>query len=305
MFNFNSLSKKPRHFQNFTGLTLSEFSILANSIKSDWEELRSQKRKQVDRKRKLGGGRKLSLPDLEDRLLVFLVYAKLYSSYLLLEYLFGVDESNICRIIKEFSPLLARKIIINRSGKKITTLEELKEVIPDLDEVLVDATEQKVPRPKKKRSRKKHHSGKKKAFTIKTQILTNSQGLILHVSASIPGRKHDYQHFKETKVPKWLSQNPQITTFGDSGYQGVNKDYPQASMKIPVKRSRAKKELSRSEKIQNTKQRKKRVRVEHTLSRLKKYGILADTYRNSKEQYSDLFKSVAFLTNLRMLMRIA
>lgn len=305
MLNFNSLSKKPRHFHNFTGFTLAEFSALVQSISDDWEELRSQKRKQTGRKRKAGGGRKLALPDLDDRLLVFLVYAKLYSSYLFLEYLFDVDESNICRIIKEFSPLLSKQIIINRSGKKITTLEELRDVIPDLDEVLVDATEQKVPRPKKKRQRKKYHSGKKKAFTMKTQIMTNSQGLVLHVSKSIPGRKHDYQHFKETPIPKWLAKHPEIKGFGDSGYQGVNKDYPQASMQIPIKRTRGKQELSRSEKIHNTKQRKKRVRVEHALSRLKKYKILADTYRNSKEQYSEIFKSIVFLANLRMLMRTA
>jgi hypothetical protein len=202
-------------------------------------------------------------------------------------------------------PLLSKKIIINRQGRKITTLDELKEVIPDLDEVLVDATEQRIQRPKKKQVRKKHHSGKKKAFTIKTQVLTDKQGLILHTSDSSPGRIHDYKYFKKTKVPKWLKKNPNITAYGDSGYQGVNKDYPNIAFKLPVKRSRAKKELTRSEKIQNTKQRRKRAPVEHSFAHLKKYRILADIYRNSKEHYSAIFKSVAFVANLRMLERMA
>jgi len=304
MFRFESLSKRPRHFLNFTGLTVPEFLKLKNSIKEDWQAIRTAKFK-TNRVRRVGGGRKLALEQLEDRLLVFLVYAKLYSSYLLLEYLFGVDESNICRIIQEWSPILSKKIIINRHGKKITSLEELKELIPDLEEVLVDATEQKIPRPQKKQIRKKHHSGKKKAFTIKTQILTNGQGLILHASNSIPGRGHDYKHFQNTPVPKWLERHPEIEAFGDSGYQGVNKDYPPANFKIPIRRNRAKRTLTRSEKIRNTKQRKRRVKIEHTYAQLKKFKILSDIYRNSKEHYSAIFKSVAFVVNLRMLERSA
>lgn len=302
MLRFNSLSKRPKHFLNFTGLTVQEFIKLKDSIKTDWQKTRATKYK-VNRIRKVGGGRKLSLPDLEDRLLVFLIYAKLYPAYLLLEYLFNIDESNICRIIQEFSPILSKKIVINRQGKKITSLEELREIIPDLDEVLVDATEQKVPRPRRKRTRKKYHSGKKKAFTIKTQILTNKQGLILHATDSSPGRMHDYKQFRKTVIPKWLAKNPQITAFGDSGYQGINKDYSKVNFTIPTRRNRAKKELTRSEKIRNTKQRKKRVKIEHTLSQVKKFKILADTYRNSKEHYSAIFKSVAFVVNLRMLER--
>ncbi len=221
----------------------------------------------------------------------------------MLEYLFNVDESTICRIIQEISPLLSKKIVINRRGKKITTLEELKEIIPDLDEILVDSTEQRIPRPEKKRTRKKYHSGKKKAQTIKTQIATSKKGLILHTSRSSPGRPHDYKYFKKTKIPKWLEKNPNIRSYGDSGYQGVNKDYPKANFIIPVKRTRKKKELTRSEKIRNTKLSKKRIIIEHTFANLKKYRILKEVYRNSKEHYSEIFKSIAFLVNLRMLER--
>jgi len=303
MLRFKSLSQRPRHFQNFTGLSVKEFNKLKSSIEEDWLQAKQAKLK-TDRIRKVGGGRKPKLETIDDRLLVFLMYAKLYTSYLLLEYLFGVDESNICRIVQEFTPILSKKIIINRQGKKITTLEELKEVIPDLDEILIDATEQRVPRPKKKRARKKYHSGKKKAFTMKTQIITDKRGLILHASDSSPGRPHDYKHFQETAVPEWLERNPDITAYGDSGYQGINKDYPDISFKIPTRRNRGKKELSRSEKIMNTKQRKKRIPVEHSLAHAKKYRILSDIYRNSKEHYSAIFKSIAFVANLRMLERM-
>ena len=85
----------------------------------------------------------------------------------------------------------------------------------------------------------------------------------------------------------------------------MNKDYPDASVVLPDKRTRAKKELTHSEKIRNTKQSRKRITVEHTFARMKKYKVLADTYRNSKEHYSAMFQSIAFLTNLRMLERVA
>lgn len=302
MMRFSSLAKRPKHFHSFTGYTVVEFQDLVNSVRADWQALRLARFK-PDRIRRIGGGTKPRLPLLEDRLLLFCVYAKVYCSYLLLEYLFAVDESTACRIVKETTPLLAKKIIVQRPGKKISTLEELKQLFPDLDEILVDATEQKIPRPQKKPARNKHHSGKKKAFTLKTQVITDTQGLFLHVSDAVAGRAHDYRYFKTTSVPRWLERNPDITAYGDAGYQGVNKDYPQANFRLPTKRSRAKRELTRSEKIMNTKQRKKRVAVEHALARLKKFRILADTYRNAKERYSEMFKSIVFLSNFRMLSR--
>lgn len=244
MLNFESLSKKPRHFLNFTGLTVEEFMIMQKTIEDDWQSLRSSKYKKK-RIRKIGGGRKLKLSKLEDRLLVFLIYAKIYTSQVFLEYLFGIDESNICRIIQEFTPLLSQRITINqrtgKGGKRINSMEDLRELFPDLDEVLIDATEQKINRPKKKRERKKYHSGKKKAFTVKTQILTDRKGIIIHASDSSPGRIHDYNYFQRTTVPQWLKNNSDITVYGDLGYQGVNKDYPEISFVLPKKRNRWKK----------------------------------------------------------------
>ncbi len=191
---FNSLALRPRHFQSFTGFKVAEFISMAETIKADWEELRRQTLKQ-ERTRKVGGGSKLKLPDLENRLLVYCVYAKLYPTYVLLEYLFGVDESTICRIVKEMSKILGKKIIVRRGGKRISTLEELKEVFPDLDEVLVDAIEQRINRPQKRQTRKKHHSGKKKDFTLKEQIVSTKQKIILHVADSSPGQNPRLQVF--------------------------------------------------------------------------------------------------------------
>lgn len=303
MLNFESLAKQPMHFRNFTGLSVEEARKLVKLMEPDWE-LKRQENLKVDRQRKIGGGRKLDIPDFADRLLVFLIYAKIYPTYLFLEYLFNVDQSNICHIVKEMTPLLSASIVINRNHKRVRTLEDLKEAIPDLDEVLIDATEQRIHRPEKKRLRKKHHSGKKKDFTLKEQIVSTKQKIILHVSDSSPGRTHDYKYFKTTGVGEWLEGNPQIKARMDLGYQGADKDYPKATIVLPVKRNRWHKTLTRSQKIMNTKKAKARIPVENNIANLKKFKILADKYRNLKEHYSAIFKSVCFLSNFRTLERI-
>lgn len=303
MMRFDSLASRPRHFHNFSGFTVIEFQKLAETIREDWEQARTLRLKRR-RQRKIGGGSKPKLPTLEDRLLVYGVYAKLYPTYLLLEYLFGVDESTVCRIVQEMSGILGRTLIVRKGGKQISTLEELREVIPDLDEVLVDATEQRVNRPEKKKRRKQHHSGKKKAFTLKTQLVATRSKIVLHVSDTSPGRVHDYKLFKKTPVPKWLEDNPGIKGRMDLGYQGATKDYPKATIILPTKRNRSKKKLTRSEKIQNTKKAKARIFIENTIANLKKFKILADIYRNAKERYALTFKSVCFLSNFRTLERL-
>lgn len=305
---FNSLRQRPRYFLSFSGLTVEEFTRLIAKIKQDWLDYRIERlnKNNPNRKRKVGGGRKKTLSTLEDQLLLILVWSRLYPSYLFLEYLFGIDESTICRTIQEIIPILQSKFVLpeRRKGKKITSIEEFKEIFPDidLDKILGDVTEQRIPRPGKKKKRKKHHSGKKKTFTMKTQLVTNKQGIILYLPRAEPGRKHDYKAFKESSLPEII---PKDTPFYfDSALQGVNKDYPDLNIKIPYKRSRKHKQLTRSEKIKNHKQRKIRVRVEHTISQLKKFKVLGDVYRHSLQNYDSAFRFVANIVNFRMLQRL-
>lgn len=303
---YKSIKQRPKHFLSFTGLTVEEFDRLIAQINSDWISQRIERltKNNPNRKRKIGGGRKKALSSLEDHLLLVLVWSKHYLGYLMLEYLFAIDESTVCRTIQETIPLLQDKFVLpeRRKGKKITTIEELKKIIPDLDDFLTDATEQPIPRPKKKRKRKKHHSGKKKNFTIKTQITTNKRGLVVHISRASPGRKHDYKLFKESKLSKIIPPNAQV--YLDSGYQGVQKDYPSLNSHIPHKRTQSHKKLTHSEKIQNHKQKKVRIKVEHTISQLKKFQVLSQTYRHSLQNYNQTFRFVANIVNFRMLQRL-
>lgn len=279
-------------------MTILEFDKLVQDNRQDWQDQRIERllKNNPKRKRKIGGGRKFALEALEDQLLLTLVLAKSYCSCLLLEYLFNIDASTVCRTSHTLMSLIKKdgKYIINlgpRPSKKITTLKELRKVIPDLDEILADCAEQKIPRPEKKTKRNKHHSGKKKAFTVKTQIVTTKQGLIVNIGKPVPGRKHDYKVFKESNLPKIIPKNTK--TYLDSGYQGVQKDFPDLMLLFPTNEPEIAKPLTRSQKIQNKKQRKIRVAVEHTLSQLKKFQILQQTYRDSLQNYETVFGFVA------------
>lgn len=309
MMRYHTLRQRPKQFQSFTGLTVEEFDRLSVLIHDDWilQHKEWLRQRNPDRKRREGAGRKFALPLPEDQLLITLVWSRLYLVYFVLEHLFGIDESTVSRTIRRIVPLLQDRFILPERlpKKKIRTLEELKEFLPpdiDLDDILADGTEQAIPRPEKKRKRNAHHSGKKKRFTVKTQIATTRKGYIIHVSPPVPGRMHDYKLFKQSILPKIVPKGSRL--YGDSGYQGIKKDFPDLVSLIPYKRTRKHKELTHAEKIHNTKQRRIRVKIEHTLSRLKKYTVLATPYRHSLHNYDATFRFVANVVNFRMIQRM-
>ena len=61
--------------------------------------------KKKNRKRDIGAGRHFKL-DEKDRLLMLLVYYRLYITYTLAGFLFDLDQSNICRDIQKMDPLI-------------------------------------------------------------------------------------------------------------------------------------------------------------------------------------------------------
>jgi len=93
---------------------------------------------------------------------------------------------------------------------------------------IVDATEQWVERAKVYATQKMFYSGKKKAHTIKTQIIVNEHGRIRDVSDSVPGSTHDLTLLRESGVKTELPAG--LTVMGDTGYRGLQNDFPNASV---------------------------------------------------------------------------
>jgi hypothetical protein len=56
----------------------------------------------------------------------------------------------------------------------------------------IDHTEQQIPRPKNKTRKKAYYSEKKIRHTVKTHLMVNNQGVIIHKTKHKKGHRHDY-----------------------------------------------------------------------------------------------------------------
>lgn len=312
MLTYEKLQRKPKHFQSFTGITIAQFAEIMNALRPIYGEFEEERLQRPDRKRKIGGGRKFTL-SLEDRLLVTLMYFRLYTSYTLLGYLFDLDGSNVGREINQrMLPALLSVLPVPMQdellsghdeppqlggGKRIKTLKKLMETHPEIKEVWVDATEQPILRPQEKMARKRYYSGKQNEHTMKSQLLTTKK-LILHVSGNLPGSVSDSTVLAGSGIMHSIPEDVQVNL--DRGYEGAEKRYPNNTIYKP-KRAQRNHPLTLFEKLYNHIINKTRILVEHVIGRLKKFRIMSDLYRNRRSAHAGYLAVVAGLINFRAL----
>lgn len=309
MLTYQKLFNKPGKLVRFTGLTPFQFKTLAKRLKPLWIKSETERLTRDNRMRAIGAGRKYKLRSIEDKLLLILIFYRIYLNYEVLGWIFNLDASNICRMIKRLFPLVEKaadptlRFALKSVKHKCRRLnfEEFAKEYPDMLEFIIDSTEQKRQRPKNKKKQKNFYSGKKHQHGLKTQIVVNKKGKIVNVSRTYPARIHDKTVILKEKTINKIPFN--IKIFLDKGYVGVNKVYPHSKINIPIKANRWKRKLSRSEKIKNTKQAKKRVIVEHIIASLKKYQILSQVYRSNDNDYNIHFRNIASLYNFRLVFK--
>jgi len=306
LLNYKRLAGKPLIFKSFSSLKVHEFDALYAKIEEAYPAFMQKRLYREDRKRRMGAGHPFK-HRLNDRLLMLLMYYRLYVTSTLLSFLFDLGQTNVLKNIRMLEPLVSEVLPLpkklHRKVRRLRTIDEVEAVFPGF-KAFLDATEQEIPRPKSKRKRKTHYSGKKKRHTVKTQITVNENGLIVHKTKHARGSKHDYAVFK------WCHPSlPDDVRVGfDRGYVGVQKDYPEISSEVPFKRQspgRGKrgvkaKELTSEQKTFNQKLSKERIVVEHTISRLKKFRVMTHTFRNRLKHYDTMTNIVCGLTNFRI-----
>ena len=254
--------------------------------------------KRKERKRDTGAGRPFKL-DLRNRFLMLLIYYRLYITYTLAGFLFDLDQSNICRNIQKIESLVRQCLPIPQKmypiTKRLKTPEEVENYFPGFLS-FIDSTEQQIPRHVNKRKRKAYFSGKKKRHTVKNQMMVNKRGFIIHKTGYKKGRRHDYDIYKENHpaTPK------QVVNVFDLGYLGVEKDFQEQLSALPCKKKRNC-ELSVDEKEYNKIHSKKRIVIEHTICRLKKYRIMNEVFRNRLRKYDRISDIVSGLVNYRIM----
>jgi hypothetical protein len=296
---YTRLSKKPRLFRSFTGLEIFEFDTICREIELRYQEYEKKRLSKKRRIRNIGAGRPFDLK-VRDRFVMLLVYYKLYITYTLSGFLFNLDQSNVCRDISILEPLIERCIPLPkklyRRTRRLRTIGEVEEYFPGF-KAFVDSTEQEIPRPKNKKKRKNYYSGKKKKHTVKNQYMVNNQGLILHKTRHEKGKKHDYGVYKHSH-PVTPSQVESVVV--DLGYLGIQKDFPTVKSVLPYRKKR-KSELSMEERRYNKKHVKLRIVVEHTICRIKKFGIIGSKFRNRLRRYDVISNIVSGLINFRIM----
>ena len=113
---------------------------------------------------------------VKDRVIMVLVYYRLYITYTLMEFLFGLDQSNVCRDIEKIEGLIEWCLPIPQKlynvTKRLKTLEEIEQYFPGFM-AFVDCSEQQIPRPKNKKRKRIYYSGKKKKHTVKNLYTEN------------------------------------------------------------------------------------------------------------------------------------
>jgi hypothetical protein len=301
LMSYARLSRRPLLFKSFTGLYISEFDVISREIESRYEEHERKRLSKRMRQRDVGAGRPFKLK-VKERFLMLLVYYRLYITYTLSGFLFDLDQSNICRDMSIIEPLVKRCIPLPKKlykrTRRLRTIDEVEEYFPGF-KTFIDSSEQEIPRPENKRKRKSYYSGKKKKHTIKTQYMVNSEGTILHKTGHDRGRIHDYEIFKNKHPTTPL----QVENVFDLGYMGVKNDFPTVKSVLPFRKKRKKSELSNEEKRHNRNHFKLRVIVEHTVSRIKKFGIMGTKFRNRLGRYDRTSDIVSGLVNFRIMMR--
>jgi hypothetical protein len=306
MLNYSALSKNPSHFRNFSGLEVSEFNTLNNQITTRYPAFEEKRLQRNDRKRAVGAGHPFVL-SLTDRLLMLLIYYHMYPSSTLLGYLFGLSQTSVLKSIKKLEPLVSEALPLPKKEydkvRRLQSIDEIEAMFPGF-KAFLDATEQEIPRPKAKRKRRTHYSGKKKRHTVKTQLTVNKQGLIIHKTRHVKGSMHDYALYRRSHPH--LPDN--IRMHLDLGYLGITTDYPNLNCVLPFKRKnpgRGKRgvkaqELSPEQKAFNKQLAKERVVSEHTNSRVKKFRIFGDEFRNRLKHYNIMTDVVCGLVNFRI-----
>ena len=217
------LRRSPNAFRQLTGITPVVFDQLLTDLTPRYEQAEAKRRDRPGRLRQPGGGRKHALT-LADRLLMLLMYYRIYTTHAFLGFLFGVDDSAVGRNINPLQPLLAG----------LFRIPELKvELDPeDMRELFFDATERPTRRPTK--GQREFYSGKKKRHTIKNQVVTarrtkppgpgkKPQRLrIAAISASFPGSVHDKKIYDRTRA----AAPPDVRRTGDTAYLGTSMETP-------------------------------------------------------------------------------
>lgn len=308
MITYTRLARRPAAFQSLTGYSVAAFDALFAVFAPAHEQRRRTTpltRTGQPRQRAVGAGARYT-HDLPTRLLMALIWLRVYPTFEVLGFLFSLDKTNVHATVGDLLATLETLATFpferpSAERKKLHSVAAVMDAFPDV-RLVIDSKEQRVQRPQSTKEddrQRPYYSGKKKSHTLKNEVGVQPDGRIGAVSASVPGgENHDLTLLRKTGLIGRLDPKDEAAML-DKGYVGIRKDYPDHPLYLPFK-ARRNHPLTEAEQAYNRHLAQYRIIVEHTNAQLQQFQVLAQTYRHEREGHSRVFRVVAYLVDRRI-----
>jgi hypothetical protein len=295
---YANLTRYAHVFRSMTGLRVSEFDQLLDDLLPCLIDHDHQRRARPHRRRAEGGGRHALLTHTND-LLLTVIWLRQYPTNEVLAFLFGVSDSTVSRIISRVLPLLEASgrdtmRMPDPGRKRRKSLDALLDDTPALA-VVIDTFEQRVQRPRTKAAADALYSGKKKQHTLKSHITVDeTTGTVCDVSESHDGPMADITLLAHSGVIDRLPEG--VGALGDVAYVGIGALHPRGQGATPRRKPRGK-DRPPEDLAFNRAFARRRIVVEHTIGRMRRYQCVNQTDRHHRKNHTARTRAVAGLVN--------
>jgi hypothetical protein len=299
------LTQHPNVFCAVTGLRVAEFDELLGDVLPAYANQEQQRLARPDRQRAIGAGHPFDLKD-RDHILLTVVWLRVYPTHEVLGYLFGVSDSTVSRLIKRVLPVLEATgrdtMRMPDPGKKRRrTLDDLLQDTPELA-VVIDSFEQRVQRPRDRDEADGYYSGKKKQHTLKSQVAVDeTTGQVVDVADSVRGPTADLALLEQSQLLDRLPAG--VGGIGDLAYVGIDKLHPNGLGAAPRRKPRGKPRPA-EDVAYNTAFSRRRIIVENTIGRMRRYQSITQTDRNHRQLHTPRVVAIAGLVNRQLAHRM-
>ncbi len=299
------LTQHPNVFYSVTGLRVTEFEELLVDVLPQYASQEQQRLERPDRQRAIGAGHPFELND-RDHILLTVIWLRVYPTHEVLGYLFGISDSTVSRLIKRVLPVLETvgrdTMRMPDPGKKRRrTLDDLWQDTPELV-VVIDSFEQRVQRPRDRAEADSYYSGKKKQHTLKSQVAVDeTTGQVVDVAESVRGPTADLMVLEQSQLLDRLPSG--VGGIGDLAYVGIDKLHPDGLGAAPRRKPRGKPRPT-EDVAYNTAFSRRRIIVENTIGRMRRYQSIAQTDRNHRQCHTPRVAAIAGLVNRQLAHRM-
>ncbi len=298
ILHYERLQHSPTVFKSLTGLHLPQFDELVIDVLPRYRAAEQARLSRPARKRAIGAGHPFEL-DPRNQILLTVIWLRLYPIHEVLAYLFGISDTTVSRVLARVLPLLEASgrdtmRMPDPGRKRRRSLDALLADTPGLA-VVIDSFEQRVQRHQDRKAADEYYSGKKKQHTLKSQVAVDEEtGQIVDVAESVRGPTADIKLLDESHLLERLPEG--VGAIGDLAYVGIEKLHPRGLGAAPRRKPRGK-ERPAEDICYNRAFAKRRIVVEHSIGRMRRYQSLTQMDRNHRQQHTARVRAVAGLVN--------